>query len=138
MLAEWLEDLSTGNELIDSQKKELFQKINDLLAACRERNARDEIGNFLQFLKTYVTFHLLDEESFQLDHCYPFYKEHRDEHDAFIQKLIVVEEQFAREGGTACVIVDAGRLALDWVVEHVYRSDKLVAEFVCKFVGGFD
>lgn len=138
MIAEWLEELSTGNELIDNQKKELFQKVNNLLVACRDRNGKDEIGNFLQFLKTYVTVHFLDEESFLLEHCYPLYQEHREEHDAFIHKLIVLEEQFCKEGGTACVIVGAGRLALDWVGDHVYRSDKSVAEFVRKLIRKFN
>lgn len=130
IIAEWLEDLSTGNELIDNRKKELFRKINMFLVACCERDDGDEFADFLQFLKTYVTIHLLDEESFLMDYCYPLYRQHREEHDAFIHKLIALEEQSCKEGATACVIVSTGRLALDWVVDHVYGPDRRAAEFV--------
>lgn len=130
MIAEWLEELSIGNELIDNQKKELFRNINNFLGACRERRGRDEIENFLQFLEKYVSVYLPDEESFLRDHCYPCFREHKEEHDEFTRKLRVLDEQFVKEGATACVMVGVGRLALDWVVDHVYQSDKLVAESV--------
>ena len=34
MYAEFTDDLITGNEMIDSQHKELISKINDLLKSC--------------------------------------------------------------------------------------------------------
>lgn len=138
MIANWVEDLSTGDALIDSQKKELFQRINNLLIACREKKGSDEVESFLQFLKTYATMHFLDEESFLLNHCYPLYREHREEHDAFIHQLIALDAQFVKEGATACVIVNSGRLAMDWVVDHVYRSDRMVAEFAGKLLKRFN
>ena len=36
MYAEFTENLATGNEMIDSQHKELIQKINDLLDSCEK------------------------------------------------------------------------------------------------------
>ena len=38
MYAEFTDDLVTGNTLIDSQHKELIDKINDLLKSCEERS----------------------------------------------------------------------------------------------------
>lgn len=130
MLAEWWEDLATGHASIDNPKRELFRKINTLLSACEKRNGRDEVGNLLQFLKSYVKTQFGDEESLQLRHRYPLYKEHREEHNAFMQRLIVLEEEFSKEGPTLLVILAAGKLALDWVREHVYQSDRMMAEFV--------
>ena len=130
MLAEWWEDLATGHASIDNPKRELFRKINCLLAACEERNGRAEVGNLLRFLKSYGATHLKEEESFQLRHRYPRYQEHREEHDAFIQRLAAVEEQLRTEGPTLLVILNAGKLALDWVKDHIYQSDKMMAEFV--------
>ena len=126
---EWREELATGNESIDNSKRELFLRINKLLDACREWKARDEIIVFLEYLKTYVKTPLLEEESFLLLHRYPFFRGHREEHDAFIQKLILVEKQFNREGVTALVIVTAAKLALDWVHDHIFEADRRMAEF---------
>ena len=41
MYAEFTDDLVTGNEMIDTQHKELICKINDLLKSCEERCSQD-------------------------------------------------------------------------------------------------
>ena len=130
MLAEWWEDLATGNQMIDNQHKELFRRINLLLAACEEQQGKNEVGHLLQFLKQYVKTHFHDEENLQLHAKYPLYKEHREEHDGFIRELIKIEDQFSQEGATLLVIVGAGKMALQWVQNHIYQSDKKMAEFV--------
>ncbi|MEI6305992.1 MAG: hemerythrin family protein [Deltaproteobacteria bacterium] len=130
MIAEWWDDLATSNELIDSQHKELFKRINSLLIACEARKGEDEIGNLLQFLTNYVKTHFSDEEALQLKTAYPLYKEHRIEHDAFIAKLILIENQFKAEGPSFLVTVNAGKMALQWLVNHIYLSDKKMAEFI--------
>ena len=38
MYAEFTDDLVTGNEMIDTQHRELISKINDLLKSCEERS----------------------------------------------------------------------------------------------------
>ena len=43
MRAEFSDNLITGNELIDSQHKELIDRINKLLDSCEENNARRRI-----------------------------------------------------------------------------------------------
>jgi len=130
MLDEWLDDLATGNATIDNQHKELFKRINNLLLACEQQKGRDEVGNLLQFLKSYVNRHFSDEEALQLRHNYPQYPEHKDEHDSFILKMMLVEEQFSKEGATLLVILNAGKAALQWVQNHIYQSDKKMAEYI--------
>ncbi len=44
MYAEFTDDLVTGNEMIDTQHRELISKINDLLKSCEERSSQSEIG----------------------------------------------------------------------------------------------
>ncbi|MBI2353519.1 MAG: hemerythrin family protein [Deltaproteobacteria bacterium] len=130
MIDEWWKDLATGNVKIDDQHKELFRKINLLLAACEECKGKDEVGNLLRFLNRYVREHFQDEESLQVRHNYPLHKAHKQEHDAFIRDLTNVEELFSREGASLVVIVNTGKMALDWIRNHIYRLDKEMAEFV--------
>ena len=130
MIFEWREDLTTGNQLIDNQHKELFRRINHLLVACEEQRGKDEIGNVLQYLKKYVRTHFNDEEMLQLKCHYPFRKEHREEHDGFIRKLSKVEDDFSKEGATFLVIIEAGRLVLDWMQNHICQADKKMVEFI--------
>ena len=47
MYAEFTDDLVTGNEMIDTQHKELICKINDLLKSCEERSNQSGAARML-------------------------------------------------------------------------------------------
>ena len=47
---EFTSELEPGNELIDSEHKELIDAINNLLLACGEGKGRGEIRKTLEFL----------------------------------------------------------------------------------------
>ena len=130
MNAEWRDDLATGNETIDNQHKELFRRIDSLLLSAEERKNRTEVENLLLFLIDYVKIHFSDEEALQLQHAYPLYKEHREEHDIFIRKLMQAADQFYTEESPHTVNVIAGNMALQWLLNHIYKSDKKMAEYV--------
>jgi hemerythrin len=130
MACEWREDLATGNPEIDSQHKELFKRLNALIAAGNERKADAEVGNLLQFLKKYVLVHFATEEQLQLKHGYPNYKAHKSQHDAFIKELHAVEEQFATQGASLLLVQKTSRIAFDWLVNHIFNLDKEMAGFV--------
>ena len=57
MYAEFTDDLITGNEMIDSQHKELISKINDLLKSCEERSNQSGAARMLNFLADYTDYH---------------------------------------------------------------------------------
>ena len=50
MQIEWNDDLTTGNNTIDEQHKELISRFNSILAACNLGKGKDEVKNLLQFL----------------------------------------------------------------------------------------
>ena len=54
MYAEFTDDLVTGNTLIDSQHKELIDKINDLLKSCEERSNQSGAARMLNYLADYT------------------------------------------------------------------------------------
>ena len=56
MRAEFDESLVTGNEMIDSQHKELIEAINALLAACATGKGRAEVAKTTKFLYSDVFF----------------------------------------------------------------------------------
>ena len=49
--AELSENLLTGNEMIDSQHKELIEKINAVLKSCEQSNDKVVAVNTLDFLE---------------------------------------------------------------------------------------
>ena len=51
MAIEWTKDLETGVALIDEQHKELFDRVNKLLAASSQGRGKEEVGSLLGFLE---------------------------------------------------------------------------------------
>ena len=65
MYAEFDESLVTGNEMIDSQHKELIGKINKLLDSCEAGNDKLAAVKTLDYLADYTDFHFSAEEKLQ-------------------------------------------------------------------------
>ncbi len=59
---EWTEKLATGISTIDSQHKELFRRINNLVTAIKERRCKTEIDGTIKFLDDYARVHFSEEE----------------------------------------------------------------------------
>ena len=64
-------DLMTGNALIDTEHKQLFDAVNSLMDACAQGKGRDKILSTAQFLERYVDKHFGDEEGLQTKSGYP-------------------------------------------------------------------
>ena len=58
MYAVFDESLVTGNEMIDSQHKELISKINDLVKSCEASTGMVTAVNTLDYLSEYTDFQL--------------------------------------------------------------------------------
>jgi hemerythrin len=52
---EWTEDLSVGVKKIDTQHKELFARINDLVAVIKHSTCKYKISDVVNFLDEYVS-----------------------------------------------------------------------------------
>ena len=51
------QDLVTGNELIDSEHRKIFDEVNNLLDACSKGKGRENLSSLGEFLVEYVTKH---------------------------------------------------------------------------------
>lgn len=129
-LTAWQEDMSTGNGKIDGQHRDLLNKVDDLLVACRERRMADEIGRLLWFLKRYVRKHFHDEEQLQIDSGYPGYAVHKAEHAVFYLQVQALEARHAREGASSTVIVESLHLMCEWLHGHFRGSDRTLVEYL--------
>ena len=65
MYAVFDESLVTGNEMIDSQHKELISKINDLVKSCETSTGMVTAVKTLDYLSEYTDFHFSAERSFR-------------------------------------------------------------------------
>lgn len=131
MRAEFSDNLITGNELIDSQHKELIDRINKLLDSCEENNASSVAVKTLDFLSDYTDFHFSAEEDLQKDVSYPGYTQHKAQHDGFKKTIDELHEMLQEEEGPSPAFVEkVEENVIKWFYTHIEGFDRSVAEYI--------
>lgn len=130
MSVEWREALATGNVDIDNQHKELFRRFNNLLDSCQRGEGKEEVFNMLLFLGDYVRTHFAAEEKLQIQHSYPGYRAHKEEHDRFIDDFRKLEDQLRSEGSTFVLVIQTNQTIVDWLIRHISGTDKELANYL--------
>jgi len=126
----WTPALSVGVEMIDEQHKTWFDKAEKLFEAGRNRQAKEYIGELLEFLDSYTKKHFADEEEYMLSINYPGYEAQKKAHDSFIEKLAQLKEEYNSSGGNLLVIINANKMVIDWLTNHISIMDRKIGEFV--------
>jgi hemerythrin len=126
----WDRNLETGNDEIDGQHRELFHRIDKLLAASRERRSREEVAQTLTFLGDYVVQHFAAEERMMAEAGYPELEPHRAEHARFVQEFGILYREFKAEGPTTLFVIRVGNRVTGWLREHIYRTDRSFVEYL--------
>ena len=130
MRAEFSENLVTGNELIDSQHKELIDRINKLLDSCEADNGKVTAVNTLDYLADYTDFHFSAEEKLQQEIGYPDYDKHKSVHEGFKQTIKELDEMLQEEEGPSAAFVEkVEENVIKWFYTHIEGFDSSVAEY---------
>ncbi|MGA2192762.1 MAG: bacteriohemerythrin [Nitrospirota bacterium] len=127
---EWNESFATGIKEIDDQHKEIFKEVGWLLDACRHGKGQEKIGDMVRFLGEYVSKHFWMEETLQQINDFPLYQEHKAMHAEFTRDFTKLREEFEEKGATLNFIHRINTLVIDWLVHHITREDKKIAEFI--------
>lgn len=122
-------DLVTGNNLIDSEHRQLFAAVNDLMDACSRGEGRAKIENTVRFLIDYVAKHFRDEEDLQVRSKYPAYPTHKVFHDGYRRQLSDTARELLQQGPTVKALGDLNRV-VGVLVSHIRTEDKRTAKHV--------
>jgi hemerythrin len=122
--------LLTGHDLIDSQHRELFERVSQLLDASRDRRSGEEVVNLLEYLGRYVVQHFAAEEMLMETSGYDRIESHRLEHRSFVRELEVLRLELKSEGPTSRFVIRVGNRVTAWLREHIYRSDRMLGEWL--------
>lgn len=121
-------DLATGNTMIDTQHKQLFTAINNLLDACSKGNGRQTIETTCHFLENYTTKHFGDEEKLQQQSHYPDYLNHKKYHDQFKKTVKEISMELSQKGPSILLVNKITTSVGNWLVSHIKQQDmKVVA-----------
>lgn len=137
MRAEFSENLITRNELIDSQHKELIDRINKLLDSCEDSDAKLAAIKTLDYLSDYTVFHFGAEEELQKEIEYPGYEAHKEQHENFKKTIAELDEMLQEEEGPSSAFVQkVEENVIKWFYTHIEGFDRSVAEY--KFMRDHD
>jgi hemerythrin len=120
---EWTEEHRIGIESLDFEHRDLFNRINELLKDLASQHDKEEAEGCLGEIHARMEAHFAHEENFMREKKYPYYAEHKAEHDKFLDDFIDAMIRFENEPGFS----DAQTLENDlkrWIVDHVMNSDK--------------
>ncbi len=126
----WSSDLEIGIKLIDEQHKTWFARAEQLFEAGKERRAKEVIGELLEFLDQYTKKHFADEEQYMLSINYPGYEAQKKAHESFIERLAQLRRDYEESGGSVTVIINSNKFVIDWLIGHISRMDRKIADYV--------
>ena len=129
MQYELTQDLITGNTLIDTEHKQLFAAINDLLDACTKGKGRDQVMKTVDFLNRYVERHFSDEEKLQVNSKYPNYPAHKTFHDGYKRQMTQTTQELLNEGPTVKALGKLNQVA-GVLVSHIRVEDRKLAKYL--------
>ncbi len=125
------ESLYTGNELIDSEHKELISRVNKLVESCEQGTEKMTAIKTLDFLMDYTEYHFTDEEKLQKEVGYDQLDAHHAKHEEFKQSVSELREMLEEEEGPSEAFVSAvNKNITDWLVNHIQKWDKAIADFI--------
>ena len=125
----WTPNLSVGVASIDGQHKILFEKADKLFGAGKNRQAKEYIGELLDFLEDYTKKHFSDEENYMRSINYPGYADQKKAHDSFTSRLAKLQSDYKASGGDLLVILNANQLVYEWLMQHISHMDRKLGEF---------
>ncbi|HEX2986328.1 MAG TPA: hemerythrin family protein [Caproiciproducens sp.] len=129
-MAMWKDSLKIGVSSIDSQHKELCDRIDALFAACGKGHGKDEILKTLEFLESYTIKHFSDEEKLQRSSSYPKVAEHKEMHEYFKKKLADLKKEIQEQGASVSVVSQTNYFLMDWLLNHIQKVDTELARYI--------
>lgn len=130
MVLEWSSNLETGHGEIDDQHRELFRRFDALLDACSQGKGNDEVMTMLGFLGDYVRTHFALEEKLLLQHGFPGYAAHKEQHDGLIRDLEKLVSDMNADGATTALVIQTNKTLVDWLVQHISVTDRELGNFL--------
>ncbi len=126
----WLPEYSCSNESIDDDHKKLFDILNKLLEAMKERKSKEVLGQIILELSKYSEEHFEREEKIFLKSNYPNKDIHIQKHKEFVEKVNQLYKDY--NSGKIALSLDTALFIKDWLVNHILKTDKEYSKYIEK------
>lgn len=129
MKYELTKDLETGDEMIDSEHRELLNAVNNIVDAYNNGKGREIVEAAVNFLLTYVDMHFLHEEELQSSNNYPDMAGHKAFHENYKKELKDIASQISFDNPSP---EDMAKLNehIALLVNHIRTDDKKLGTYL--------
>ena len=127
---QWNSGLSVGVDLIDTQHKELFARIDSFQEAMKAGRGREEVLKVMAYMQDYTVKHFTAEEGLQRKHNYPGYFDHKKLHDAFVRDINAMQADIVNNGVTVATGPMMGATLSNWLFSHINVHDKALGTYL--------
>ena len=125
----WSDDFLIGIDELDYEHKCLIEEINLLHQALLKHIDKAKIKNTLSSILGRLQAHFALEERFMVSHEYPYYSQHKAEHEALLDNYAEHMMRFEREMNLR-EREEIEKILRHWIVEHILTSDKQMSLMV--------
>jgi hemerythrin-like metal-binding protein len=125
-LIEWNEDLTIGQQDIDTEHQQIMLTINQLHQAIGSGEPSSKVDAAFDRMMQYTRTHFAHEEALMESRRYPELSEHKRQHEGFVKRLTQLHGQYA--GGHREAGVDLLNLLSSWWMTHISTADTRLAE----------
>jgi len=135
---EWNKSVSVGFGRIDDEHKELFKMIQELVDAINQHTCKYKIDDIIKFMEDYSNNHFSMEENYMKELEYPESALHIAEHEKFritvsgLKREIEKIKKSGSFGGSYELSVLTDQLLVDWLLDHIAKMDRKLADFLNK------
>jgi hemerythrin len=123
-MIEWTEEAyGTGVPAIDAQHRELFGRVNAVVAMAGSAHDVRELQATLDYLARYVVEHFVFEETWMAANGCPGQVENTAGHTRFVDRLTSFQHRFPHEAATSEYLDELARFLTRWLTHHVEVID---------------
>lgn len=126
--AKWDPTLETGNELVDSEHRELLAIINELQNSIIERHDREIQDAIMVRLMAYARDHFKHEEELMRSVFYPGLVRQKQLHKEFAAEARRLMSDY--ESGRKLLPITLAMFLHEWLVKHIRGEDRKIGEYI--------
>ena len=115
--------MEVGVSKIDTQHKELIDRINAVSAMGLKAASREETQKTLDLLGAYIIKHFSDEEALQKQSNYSKYEWHKGQHASYIAEFNKLKNEFTANGHSPMFTLTMNNSIINWIVKHIKSAD---------------
>jgi hemerythrin-like metal-binding protein len=118
----WNETIAIGILSMDSQHQRWIGLMNELYDAMRTGKAKAVVGRTLTNMLDYTQTHFTAEEKLIATHGYPEYKEHKQIHDGFIERIEGLSRR--QQSHDDALTSEVMNFLKEWLINHIQSVDR--------------